>query len=238
MAKKYVKKRGRRRYRRRLATVATVKRLITRQEETKRFWVGMADFKPGSRRVYACAPFRDILKGTESYHRVADRIQNITLNVAVGWTPYGLDSTASTKLSTGMPLRFMIVKARNDISGLSGNSWSQITVDASGNTQLPVFANTVQTVSSLVVPHPDYKIVKQFWLRSDSPVTSSIAGTTVFKQVSVKIPRYDYDTLVGTSFAKGFNYYLVATTSGGQDVPDNATNGSLQCHYVISFKDA
>ena len=221
-----------------LATVATVKRLISGQEETKKFWVGMGDFKPGSRRVYAVAPFREIVQGQLNSNRIADQIQKIKLHLSLSWTAYGLNSLSDTKLTTGMPLRCMVVRSRNEITGLSGFNWTQITYDAATNTQLPLFANTVQTVNSLLVPHPDYKVIKQVWLKSESLVTSQIAGTTVFKQFTVSIPKYSYDPIVGTGFSKGYNYYVVVTTSGGQDVPDNSTNGSLQCHYMITFKDA
>ena len=236
------RRRNRRRGRgRKLATLATVKRLISGQEETKRYWVGMGDFLPGSQRVYACNPFRDLTVGNLSYQRVSDEIHNIKLHVAATWTAFGNDVTNTTRLTTGVPLRCMIVRTRNEISGLTGVGWTQITTNAStgsGGTQLPIFANIVQTASSLIVPHPDYKVVKQFWLKSEQPTTSLISGTTVFKQATVSIPKYMYDPLVGTGSSRGFNYYLVITTSGSAQVPDNSTNGSFQCHYMITFKDA
>lgn len=221
-----------------VATVATVKRMISRKQETKRMWVGMADFKPGNRRVYATSLFAGLTKGTNSYERIGDTIQDITLNFSIAWTALGLNSLSDTKLQTGSPLRYMVVRTTYDISGVGASGWTQIGVDASTNSALPIFANTVQTVNSLLVPHPDIKVIKQGWVRSETPVTSMIGGTTNFKQFSVKVPRYVYDPIVSANNARRYNYYLCVTSSGGQDYPDNATPGSLQSHFMIQYKDA
>lgn len=229
------RQRGRRR---KVATLATVKRLITGKMETKRVGIGLPDFKPGNRYVYACAPFRSIPQGTGAGQRVGDAISNVKLRMSFTWTPLGLDSTSSTKLQTGMPLRVLLVRTTNEITAPTHTGWVMVSGAYDANSDFPIFANTVQTVSSLLVPHPDYKVVKQFWLNSSTPVTSMVSGNTVFKQATVNIPKYVYDPVVGTSQAKRYNYYLLVTSSAGQDNPANSTVGSVQAHYMIEYKDS
>lgn len=238
MKKRILVKRPYRHRKRKVATVATVKRLINRKVETKALALYPADISLGNRYVYAYQPFFQILKGTDSFRRVGASIKDIALQMSFAFTYLGNDSLGSTRLSTGGLLRCMIVKTPRDLptKATAVNAWTGITATAGTGDDLPLFLSLNSPATSLLDINSDVKVVKQFWLHSTQPTNSLISGDTVFKQVTVRIPRYEYDEL--TSTGRTMNYYVLVTAQGSKDMPSNASVGTLQAHMLIKWKDA
>lgn len=215
-----------------------VQQVIRRQEETKFHQSNLPDFRPGAQRFYMFQPLANIPRGTSDNDRVGSEIRDVSMKLSVTWTCFGNDSFGGTRLTTGLPLRVMIIKSVRDLS-IGTSNWAQVSMGANtSGAQLPLFDNTVQTVNALPYPSADSRIVKQFWLKSTQPTTSLIAGDTVFKMAQCKIPLYRYSDSTSTPHGRISNYYVVITTSGCDAVPDNATAGAVQFHSIVSYKDA
>lgn len=226
----------RRRKVRRVATVAGVKRLISKKVETKALANTLADLTVGNRYVYAYAPFQLIAKGTGHQNRIGSSINNVRLSMAFSWSYTGLNPTGDTRVSSGAPLRVIIVRTPRRLN-YSTTAWSSTTATAGTSDALPVFLSGVShPASSLIDPKSDVKLVKQFWLHSTSPHTSLIIGDTVFKQVSVRIPKYDYDEVTGQG--RTHNYYVLVCSQTAPSQASNSQNGILQSSFLLQWKDA
>lgn len=226
----------RRRRNRRVATVAGVKRLINRKVETKAFHTALTDMTVGNRYVYAYAPLAAITKGTGHQNRVGSTITNVRLSMAFSWSYVGANPLGDTRISTGAPLRVMVVRTPRRLT-FSSTNWSATTATAGTGDALPVLlAGTSHPASSLLDPKSDVKLVKQFWLHSTSPTNSLIIGDTVFKQVSVRIPKYEYDEVAGTG--RTYNYYVLVTTQTAPTQASNSQNGIMQSSFLVQWKDA
>lgn len=227
------------RQRRRLATVATVKRLISRTQETKNIGLGLADLTLGARRFYVYNPMYSIVKGTGANQRIGESVRNVKIRGAITWQWIGTGATG-TQLSLGMPLRVMLVKTPRDI-GLGQGGWQQVSALSTdtGSSALPLIMNPVQTSTSFADPNSDVKIVKQMWIYAPKDVSGDVLGAGVFKNFSFSVPKYDYD-VVGGGGGQGrhYNYYIVVTCGGNMVLGDNANTGSLQSNFLITYKDA
>lgn len=226
----------RRRYRR-VATVAGVKRMISKKVETKALATTVTDLTVGNRYVYVYAPLNNIVKGTGHQNRIGSTINNIRLTMAVSWSYLGLNPTGDTRVSSGGPLRVMIVRTPRDVTGLSQTAWNSTTATAGTNDVFPVLlSGTSHPATSLLDPKSDVKLVKQFWLHASSPHTSLIVGDTVFKQVSVRIPKYEYDEINGTG--RTYNYYVLVSSQTAPSQASNSQNGVMQSSFLVQWKDA
>lgn len=236
--RRYRRPRRARRRNNKLATVGTVKRILARKVETKALALYPADISLGNRYVYAYQPFYQIAKGTGSFNRIGASVREVTLQMSFAFTYLGNDSVGSTRLGTGGLFRCMIVKTPRDLGSkaTSSTAWTGVTATAGTGDDLPVLLALNSPATSLFDVNSDVKLVKQFWLHSTQPTTSLISGDTVFKQVSVRIPRYEYDELSNTG--RTTNYYVLITAQGSKDMPSNSSIGTLQSHMLVKWKDA
>jgi len=246
---RYRKPRGKR-VDRKLATVAKVKRLISSRAETKYYHKGLADKRLFNRRVYLLQPFGQIDKGTLSYQRVGDKIHDINIHWSCTWSALCSNPAEDTRLGTGCSLRVMLVRTTRRIGHtLSFGSDSQNGYGIFSDGPIAVFAETdklhllqnpVQTVNSLAERSTDAQIVKQFWIHSSSNTSANIFGDHQFKMGTWHIPRYSYDPdrTVPDNDAVKYQYYILATTSGGPTYPVDSHMGDMQFHYDVTFKDS
>lgn len=236
------RKRGVRRGRavgRRLATVSTVKRLISRTQETKNVGLGLSDLTLGARRFYVFSPMYSIPKGTGANQRIGESVRNVRIRGSFTWQWVGTGMTG-TQLSLGMPLRVMVVRTPRDI-GLGQSGWQQVSALSTdtGSSALPFIMNPVQTSTSFADPNSDVKIVKQFWIDAPKNVSGDVLGAAAFKNFSFSVPKYDYEVVGGApGQGRHYNYYIVVTCGGNMVLGDNANTGSMQSNFLITYKDA
>ena len=244
VARKGVRKPRRRqnkRYARRnkVATLATVKRLITGTQETKCHYINPVEFTMGNNTAYVLAPLEGISKGTTRNQRVGESISHIKLRgvVACSWAG---DNGVDAVLSQGGSVRVMLVRTDRVLSSSPSSSFGTVGITMGDNSAgLPMITNGNQLSYSFIDPASDIKILKQFWVKTFKYDNDLNNGVTAFKQFSFSIPRYHYDVTLSSPSVRGrhYNYYLVvASTAIGMST--GQSTAKLQSHFMVQFKDA
>lgn len=231
--------RGRRRYRRKPATLATVKRLITRTQETKCHYINPVEFTMGNNTAYVLAPLEGITKGTTRNQRVGEGITHVKVRgtIACAWVG---DNGFDAVVSQGAPLRVMLVRTDRVLSPSPSAGFETVGIDMGNNSAgLPMITNFSQLAYSSVDPVSDVKVVKQFWLKPFKYDNDLNHGVTTFKNFSFSIPRYQYDVTGSSPSVRGrhINYYLVlCSTAIGMST--GQSTAKLASSFMVQFKDA
>lgn len=231
--------RGRRRYRRKIATIATVKRLITGTQETKCHYINPGDITMGNNTAYVLAPLEGINKGTTRNQRVGEGITHVNIRgtIACAWAG---DNGFDAVVSQGAPVRVMLVRTDRVLTPSPSAGFETVGVAMGDNSAgLPMITNFNQLGYASVDPASDVKVVKEFWLKPFKYDNDLNNGVTTFRKFSFRIPRYQYDVTGSSPSVRGrhINYYLVVcSTAIGMST--GQSTAKMVSSFMVQFKDA
>lgn len=221
---------------RKMATVATVKRILNRAIETKYVLKDWPTVTLGAQRWYAIQPLTSITKGTNPFNRIGKEISNVNLRLAMEYVHLGNDYSGTTRLSTGSTLKCVFVRTMRDLSSLGTTSWAVATTSDNSGSQLPLFINPTAGASSMVgSAMNDVHIIKTFYLKSEQTTTSLINGTPQSTIVNLRIPKFVFDDDASSGMKSN---YFILISSGGVTTTDNSSVGKVSATTHVTFKDA
>lgn len=212
-----------------------VKTALSRQIERKRLTFSFADLSLGGHTYYYRNILSSIVQGQTESTRIGDKVNDLRLNMSLTWAFTGRTSTG-TLITTGAPLRVMLIKTRKQLSTV-GNAYQSYPASAAGDFP-QLLANPFHLVSAPVNTH-DYtvlydKLVYSSLGMSESPYPR---GNTVVHRFSVPLAKQFRFSDTDPFFGKYSNIYLVIGTSYLGSDPSHYA-GNVQSSGFLTWHDA